>query len=231
MDLHSLLDQDLAHGGANGRILVGHDPRQHLDQRDLAAQQCEEGCPLHAHGASAGYQDVLGDLVQRQRAVAVDDAGQVNARDRRGGGRRAGGHDDGLGRNEFGAVGQRRFHGARAGQPASALEDRYAARLQEALDAAAELANHAVLTPDHRGVVRGHVLDPDAEAGRLLGELEDLGAAEEGLGGDAAAVQADAAEAVGIDQNDLRVQRGCAQGRHVAAGTAAKHTYVGLKGH
>ena len=101
----------------------------------------------------------------------------------------------------------------------------------EGLDAASELANHAVLAAHHRGVVRGHVRDADAEARRVGCQLVHLGAAEQGLGGDAAAVQADAAQAVGIDQDNPRVQRGGAQGRHVAAGSAAKHTHVGPKGH
>ena len=67
-------------------VLVGHDPRQHFDQGDLTAKQGEEGGPLDADGTRACHQDVLGHLVEFERAVAVDDAWEIDAGYRRRGG-------------------------------------------------------------------------------------------------------------------------------------------------
>ena len=52
-------------------------------------------------------------------------------------------------------------------------------------------------------------------------EADDLGVAEDGLGGDAAPVEADAAEGVALDDDGCEAELGGADGGDVAAGPRA----------
>ncbi len=56
----------------------------------------------------------------------------------------------------------------------------------------------------------------------LAGLVGDLAGVQQGLGGDAAAVQAGAAELVLLDQGDVQAQLSPAQGRGVTAATTAE---------
>ncbi len=60
----------------------------------------------------------------------------------------------------------------------------------------------------------------------LAQQRDDLGVAEERLGGDAAPVEAHAAQVLLFDQGDLEPQLRCADGGHVAARPRAKYYNV-----
>ena len=111
-----------------------------------------------------------------------------------------------------------------------ALDVADAVLLEEHPDAAA-LGGHDLLLAGHDGVeVEGHVaLDLDAELGGVLDVVEPLDAGDEGLAGDAAPVEAGAAEVLLLDHDDLRAELGGADRRHVAAGAGADHDKVRIE--
>ena len=73
--------------------------------------------------------------------------------------------------------------------------------------------------PDQPGCVGAHVL-------RLI---EDLGGMQQGLGGNAADVEADAAEnRPALDQHDLAAEVRCTEGGRITTGTGAEHKHLGM---
>ena len=98
-----------------------------------------------------------------------------------------------------------------ADQPAHALDEGDLAALHQALQALVEAGDDAVLVRvDRRHVdaLEAGLRTPNCSLSRLVG---DLGGVQQGLGRDAAAVQAGAAELVLLDQGDLQAQLGRAQ--------------------
>src|SRR5205814_1197287 len=65
--------------------------------------------------------------------------------------------------------------------------------LEQKSDTLADLVRDVAAALDHRGKVRAHALDDDAELARAMRILEDLGALEQRLGRDAAPVEANPA--------------------------------------
>ena len=80
----------------------------------------------------------------------------------------------------------------------------------------------------HRGPVQLRRADAgDAIVRRVLQMVPDFGVEQQRLGGDAAHVQAGAAEhGVALDERDLEAKLSAANGRGVACGTAAEDGYV-----
>ena len=116
------------------------------------------------------------------------------------------------------------------GEPADALDDRDLARLGEAGEPAGQLLDHAVLPAAQRVDVDGGCGEADAEMAHLLGLGDHLGGVEQRLGGDAADVEADAAQGrPALDQDDLAAQVGGAEGGGVAAGAGAQHQHLGVE--
>ena len=116
----------------------------------------------------------------------------------------------------------------RAGEPAGALDDGDAAALDQPGEALEQPAHDAVLV----GVDAGHVdaLEGGADP-ELLGltrGVGDLGGVQQRLGGDAADVQAGAAELVLLDERDAQAELGGAQRTRVAAGPRSQDHDVEL---
>ena len=74
---------------------------------------------------------------------------------------------------------------------------------------------------DGDGEVGGEVVVADAELGAAPEEVDHLGAVEQGLAGDAAPVQAEAADVVLLDDGGAQAELGGADRRDVAAGSGA----------
>ena len=116
----------------------------------------------------------------------------------------------------------------RAGELAVALDDGHLVLLHQELQALGVLVDDALLALlDGAPVQRdaGGVLH--AEGGAILHVVEDFGVEQQGLGRDAADVQAGAAQVgVFLDQGGLQAELAGANGRGVSGGTAADDGYV-----
>jgi hypothetical protein len=103
-------------------------------------------------------------------------------------------------------------------EPAGAGDGLDAATLQRPLQALVHLLDDVVLVPVERGDLDALVGQRDAVGLGVLGVLGDLGGLQDRLGGDAAPVQAGAADLRLLDQHDRQVELRGAQRRGVAAG-------------
>ena len=84
---------------------------------------------------------------------------------------------------------------------------------------------------DDLGEVDLHALDLNADLLALvLDVLHQLGGVQQALGGDAAHVQAGAAQVLFLDNGDLGAQLRGTDSRHIAAGAAADHQHAGVTG-
>ena len=136
---------------------------------------------------------------------------------------RAGGDDDVLG-------GDRRqrlalFTGQRDAplpfEPRRAIDHGDAVFLHEKRDAVRQALCHFAAARDHFREIETDIVGAQAELARVLHQVVDLGGAEQRLGGNAAPVEADAAETVTLDDRGLHTELGRANGGHIAAGSAA----------
>ena len=110
------------------------------------------------------------------------------------------------------------LHQAVADDGAVAVHHGDATLLQQAGQAAGHGVHHAVLIILELLVVDVGRLDIDAHGGPKAGLFENLGGGQQGLGGDASPVQADAANhRVLLDQSHPSAQLCRAQGRGIAA--------------
>ena len=208
-DLDAALLERARKGAAHVLVLERQERRQELDERHFGAEGSEHRRPLGTDRSAADDDDAFRDLLQHEGAVGVDDTGQVGARDRQRGGLGACGDDDLLAfdlrrRLSFGVGGrvvqraafaERRgadadnIHPGWRGEARVAVEDRHAIGLEELTNAVGERLDHGVLALQDRRVVEADVVGQHAKLGPVLGGLEQLGAAQHGLGGDAAPVQ------------------------------------------
>ena len=81
------------------------------------------------------------------------------------------------------------------------------------------------------GNVELNVVSAKTEGVEVLQGVPDFGAFEHSFGGDAAPVQADAAQVLLLDQGRAQAQLGGANGRHVTAGATADDEYIVFIGH
>src|SRR5690606_24730549 len=184
-----------------GDVLVRDEVGQRLDDRDVRAEGLPHGGELDADDAAAEHDRALGDVVELERLLAGDDAAadlQAGQGARVG----AGGQDD-VAAPVGGAVD---LDGVRAGEPAPTGDVVDLPGLHQALEALVQAADDAVLVGvdgTHVDALEGAV---DADAGALADRVGHLGAVEQRLRRDAAAVQTGTAELVGLDQRDGQPQ-------------------------
>jgi len=113
--------------------------------------------------------------------------------------------------------------------------------LEQATDTAGQLGDDGVLAADHGRHVDGHALGGNAVHGEgMVGFFVEFGRAQQGLGRDAAHVQAGAAEArftlgigigIGFGTGGIETELGSANGSHVTAGATTDDEDVELLGH
>ena len=194
-------------------VLDGEEPGEGLDDGDVGAEGLPDARELAADDAAAQNDHGGGYPLEAQRMLGGDHplAVDVEAGQRPGVGAR--GEDD-VGAGEGLAV-----HGdlTRTGQPAGALDDGDAASLDQAGQALEQTGDDAVLVgvdADHVDAVEGGV---DAELLGLAGLVGDLGGVQQSLGGDAADVEAGAAQVALLDQPDLQPQLGRAERTGISA--------------
>ncbi len=198
-------------------VLVGHQVRQGLDDRDLGAEALPDARELHADDPAAEHDHAVGHVVEVDGLGGGHDAAAELEPGQRLGVRAGGQHEVAAG-----VALPVDLDGVGADQRAVAVDHGDLAGLHQSLQALVELADDAVLV----GVDAGHVdarqggLDPVGLA--LTGVVGDLGGVQQRLGGDAAPVQAGATELVLLDEGDREAQLGRAQRAGVPAGTPAQ---------
>ncbi|CAN4049533.1 3'-phosphoadenosine 5'-phosphosulfate sulfotransferase (PAPS reductase)/FAD synthetase or related enzyme, partial [Dysosmobacter welbionis] len=135
----------------------------------------------------------------------------------------AGGHDDGVGGHLLhGAVGLLHREGLGAGEAGLAVHAGDLVLLQQTGNTLGQLLADGVLVGDHLGEIHFHTGDLHADVSTLFLDLgHQLRAVQQALGGDAADVQAGAADVLALHQGHLGAQLGRPDGSHIAAGAAA----------
>jgi hypothetical protein len=194
----------------NFLVLDRNHARQKLDDGHLSAEGAEERAELHAHRARANDDQRLGHPLQSQNFDVGEDAA-VCLQPRQHLGLGAGGqnHVSGLHVRDGFAVGDfDRMYAfqRRAGQPSKSHDPRNLVLLHQEVQALGVLGDDGVFALEHRGPIeRGRADSLNAKVGGVLQVVPDLSIEEEGLGGDAAHVQAGAAQLVSLfDQCDFQ---------------------------
>uniref|UniRef100_A0A0N4ZZC5 PE-PGRS family protein n=1 Tax=Parastrongyloides trichosuri TaxID=131310 RepID=A0A0N4ZZC5_PARTI len=231
--LHAVFLQPLGDGVGQGLVVERQDAIGHLDDGDFGAQLAEGDAQLQADIAAADDDELLRDLGQAQglgggdHVAAERQEGQFDRLRPRG-------QNDVLGGNaDIAVVG---FHGAGLGvrKLGPALDDLDLGLLQQGGDARVQLLDHAVLPLDRLRQVDGRGRGGDAQgsvAGGLGHRLILARCVDDGLGRNAADVQAGAAEARrGVHQHGLQPQLAATDPRHIAAGSGADDQDFGLEG-
>ena len=200
------------------------DLREHLHHRHLRADGIEETGELHADNAAADDDEALRLLLQGED-LPVRDHGNAEAftkaRDRRNGrlGTRADEEVAGL-IGSFAAD-----DGDTLGTPALdhrlALDDFHLGAFHLRLDTADELLDHLLLALEDRPEVDRGAVHVDAILVRMAGIIIHFGAVQQRLGGDAALVQAHAAQFPFLKKDYGETGRTGPSGRHVSAGASS----------
>ncbi len=214
-------------GGDLG-VLQGRHAVQELDDGDLHTVVVQDVGELDADGTGARDDDrlrqVLGEdliLVGHHPRTALGAGQQL--------GRGSGGDDAVLEADGPGvAVAAGDLEGVRVEEGAAAVQLGDLVLLHQVVDALDPAVGDLAAAAERLPVVEGHLpVDPDAEGLRLVGEdVRQLGVAQQGLGGDAAHVQAHAAPVPLLDDRDALAQLCGADGGDVAAGPGAEYDDV-----
>ena len=192
---------------------------QRLEHRDLAAEVVEHRGELAADGAAADDGHPLRHLAELEHLVGGEDrATDVEAGD---GPRHRARRQDHRVAVELGgaAVGEVDGDAAIGAEPAGAGEHRDLAVLQQTRQALEQRLDHAVLASHGRGHVDRGIAGLDAE---LLGPAhrpDHVARLEQGLGRDAATVEAGATDLVLLDEGDVQACGRAVEGGGVATGT------------
>ena len=215
-------------------VFVGDQARQVLDDGDLAAKALEDGAELDPHGAGADHHHGLGYLGQGEDLDVGQDPVRVRFHAGQHAGVGAGGDDHVLGLDNFllpvGCFDRNGVNSLfrRAGELAIALDDGDLVLAHEEVETLHMLGDDPVLAIQNGLPVesdRAHAFD--AVLGGVLEVVIDLGVEEQGLGGNAAHVQAGASQLLfPLDQRDLQPVLPGADGGGISAGSAADDDYV-----
>jgi hypothetical protein len=228
---HTLLSQDALELLGDLAVHAGHDAIEELDDRDLGAEAAPHRPHLQPDIAAADHHQVARHLRQRQRAGRSDDLlfVDLDARQRHHLGAR--GDDDVLGLNRLsaGAIGRDR-NLVPAEQARRALDVGDLVFVEQELDALGEVGDDLVLAAHHRRQVERRAVDLHAvrrqPVRRFLVKVRGL---QQRLRGNAADIEAGPAKRTALlDAGGLETELRCADGAHIAAGSAADDDEVEL---
>ena len=214
--------QDLLQRGDHLGILGHENVGQHFHDGDLRAQPLVNVGHFHADDAPADDAQALRDRLQGEGAGAVHHALQVRAGNGHGGGDGAGG-DDGPVEGDFHRVLRRPGLNEGGGfESRRALDHGDPVGAHQAGHAGHQLFHHLGLPLLHGGEVHGDRPHGDAVGRGLVGDgVVQVHGVDQGLGGDAARVQAGPAQGLLFNQSDVRAQLGRPDGGHIAARPSA----------
>ena len=210
-------------------ILHGKNAVEHLDHRDLRAVGGVDVRELDAHRARAHDHQVPGGVGLEEGVRGRPDALAVDDEDGDVAGPGAGGDDDvaPVVALRF-AVLAAHLDGASSGQPAVAPDVGHAVLLEQMADAAHQPRSDVAAALLGGPQIHPHLAQHDAVLLRLLQLADQQRAGEQGLGGDAAHVQANPAQLLVLDAGGAQSELGRADGRDVAARAAADDDHVEL---
>ena len=230
LDAAAQLEGHFLHGGAGlgGQVVVheGQDLRGHLDDGHLGAEGGVQGGELDADDAAADDREASRDLGQREDARGVDQRGVVLGAGQRGHGRHGARGDDDVVRGVGCALDG---HATGGVEVAAAIDDGHARLALGGCDAGDQALNYLVLPGLHLLPVDGHALRIHAELAGFLGVQVVLRAVEQGLGGDAAHVQAGTAQVLLLNEGDLLARVSEALGSQVATGARTEDDDVKMR--
>src|SRR5690606_3742708 len=225
--LHPLLLESLLRERRDLHVFLRKNAIQDLRHRHLGGHVGVEAGELHADGAGTDDEQRLRhDRRDHRFAIGPDQLPvglQLRQRPRPSTGRQ----DDMLG----GQIGHRLsvlFNPdlAFAVQPAVAVDHGDLVLLQQVGDAARKLLRYAARPLHHLAQIEADILRAEAMGVEILQDVVDLRRAEQRFGGDAAPVQADAAEMLALDHRRLHAKLCGSDGRDIAAGAAADDDQV-----
>src|SRR5581483_50970 len=230
LELQALLGQLPQALLGDGLVHHRQEARQGLEDGGLGAEARPDAAQLHADDAGADDAEGARHRVEFQSAPGIDDAVLVDRRDLQVHRLRAGGDDDVLGgEGVFLAVVRLVTDLAAAEQLAEAEQAGDLVALEQHLDAAGVGLAHRDAAFLHLLQVQLDLAHADAVHGQLVLRLVvQLGGFQQGLGGNAAGVEAGAAEGIGavgvdpaVDAQGLHAELGGADGGGITGGTSA----------
>ena len=230
-DGHALLFEGFPGKGGDLGILDRQNAVHHLDHGGITPQRVEEAGEFDADGARSDDQQLFRHMRRLQCVLVVPDQLAIRFQPRQFAGPRAGRDDDRPGRDLFAALVGLDRHLAFAGQPGLAHDGCDLVLLEQMPDTARQLLGHPARTIDDLVQV---IADPFGAETEILGafhQVKDLGAAQQGLGRDAAPVQADAAQMLAFDTGHLQPQLRAPDRRDIAARPRTDHHHVEILGH
>jgi hypothetical protein len=188
-----------------------------LDDGDVGAEGLPDAGELHADHAAAEDDHAARDVVEVERLVGGHDP-TADLQARQALGVRAGREDD----VAAGVALAVDLDGVGRDQAAGSFDERHVAALHQALQTLVEAADHAIAVRVDLGHVDAIERRAHAEGVALLRRVSDLRRVQEGLGGDAAAMQAGPAELVLVDEHDGHAELRRAQRTGVAAASTTE---------
>ena len=220
--LHPLLFQDLAQVLTQLPVHGGQQPVHALDEGDPAAQVRVKRGKFHADDAAThDHQGLIQAGAALQQLIGGHDPRQVQPRDGRAHRHGAGGRQNAVGGVNRVPLRAGNGDAARGVDAGGALQQVHFSSLQQGVDAAPELFGNGPLIGEHLSQIEGDVPGVDPGRGAVHGVPVYLGGVEQGLGGDAAPVQAGAAYLTALHHGGVQPQPGGLQGGGIAAGPRA----------
>ncbi len=228
-DLDALLLERLAGERRDLGVLDRQHLRQHLDHRHLRTHGAVERRELDADRAGADHQQRLRHLLRHHRLEIGPDQLLVRLKAREHPRPRAGGQDDVLGLIAAGAKRPLRrldtghLHRELAGGIDHSLAPDHGdlVLLHQEADAVIHALGDAARALHHGLGIVGDVVGRQPVVLGMLHVMVDFRGAQQRLGGNAAPVQADAAEMLLLDDRGLEAELGRANGRDIATGPRA----------
>ena len=212
-------------------VFEGQDSRQHLDDRDRGSKTPEDGRELDSHRTRADDDQALGHLLQFEDLVRGDDPLPVDREVGEAPRLAAGREHDVLGGNPRRPGFARHEHGVRVLDPPLTLHESDLVLLEEVPLYALGQPVHDPVLPGHEGgEIDPHVLGKDAEVLAVLQILVEVRGVKQRLGGDATALKAGAAGALGValHHGHFEPQLRGANGAHVPSRAASNNGEIEL---
>ena len=228
LELEALLFENALELLGDLAIHARQDAVEIFDHRDLGAEAAPDRAEFEADDAGADDDQFLRRRGKRERAGGGNNHLLVDIDARQARDIRAGRDYDMFGRMRDLAVRALDRDFAGRGDPRLALKPVNLVLLQQEGDAGDIGGNRVVLVLHHRAHVERGLADDDAERGHAMPRLvEHFRGVQQGLGGDAADVEAGAAQRRALlDHGDLHAELRRADRADIAAGTGADNDDV-----
>ena len=237
LELHAALFERLLSGLRDLFVLDRHDAIHGLDHGHVTAQSAIEAAELDADGARTDHDDRLGHEFRRHglaigpNAIAIGFQSDLRQGTRTG----ADGQHHRLGLQGARSARFQSDHnlgrgGAllQLGRPLDHLDFVF---LHQEADALIQLFGHAARALDDGVEVERRAGRRQAVLLQVAQALELLARLQQGLGRDAAPVQADPAQVLALDNSDLQAQLAGANGRDITAGARADDDEIEFSSH